>query len=429
MSFLYPTYLWSLLGLIIPIVIHFWSKREGKTIKVGSTKLLSESDSKQSKSIQLNEIFLLMLRMLLLGVLVLLISGIRINKKETTVPITYLFEPSLLKHDRVLNILDTIDEGESLRLLASAFPLIDKDQLDLDQKSTPNYWQLAKEMENLKTDSVVVFNSAFISGLKGARPTIHKNINWISIDRKESNKYALRAIRKEDTTQVLMLRSNSDQLTFAKEKVSNKNLEFSKNSDSIVFTKNDLQQRVPVSNFSVKKVALFYDESLLDQKRLIKASLQAIAKYTDRTIEIKEFTNTKDTITGFDLIIWLSTDPSPNTNSKLLVLKPDEYAKRSIETTGASKVFYLTELLTVERSIDQHFSEQLLDVLDDYQDIKNDIIEHDNRVIEVSEITTLVTSKQTIKKQFALLDISKWLWLVFGTLLIAERCIAKYRKQ
>ncbi|MGY3793452.1 BatA domain-containing protein [uncultured Aquimarina sp.] len=429
MSFLYPTYLWALLGLIIPIVIHFWSKREGKTIKVGSTKLLSESDSKQSKSIQLNEIFLLMLRMLLLGVLVLLISGIRINKKETTLPVTYLFEPSLLKHDRVMNILDTIDEGESLRLLASTFPLLDKDELDVDQKSIPNYWQLAKEMENLKTDSIVVFTSAFLSGLKGARPTIYKNINWISIDRKESYNYALKAIKEEDTTQVLMLRSNSDQLTFIKEKVSNEDLEFSKNNDSIVFTKNDLKQRVPVSNFSAKKVALFYDDSLLDQKRLIKASLQAIAKYTDRTIEIKEFTNTADTITGFDLIIWLSTDPVPNTNSKLLVFNPDEYAKRSIETTDASKIFYLTELLTVERSIDQHFSEQLLEVLDDYQDIKNDIAKHDRRVIEVSEITPLVTSKQTIKKQFALLDISKWLWLVFGTLLIAERCIAKYRKQ
>lgn len=429
MSFLYPTYLWAFLGLIIPIVIHFWSKKEGKTIKVGSTKLLSESDSKQSKSIQLNEIFLLMLRMLLLGVLVLLISGIRINKEETTVPVTYLFETSLLKHDRVMNILDTIDEGESLRLLASTFPLIDKDELDLDQKSTPNYWQLAKEMENLKTDSVVVFTSASISGLKGARPTINKNINWISIDRKESNEYALRAIRKEDTTQVLMLRSNSDQLTFTKEKVSNKNLEFSKDNDSIVFTKNELQQQVIVSDFVAKKVALFYNDSLLDQKRLIKASLQAISKYTDRTIKIKEFTNTEDTITGFDLIIWLSTDPVPNTNSKLLVFKPDEYAKRSIETSNASKIFHLTELLTVERSIDQHFSEQLLEVLDDYQDIENDIAKHDKRVIDVSEIKPIVSSKQTEKKQFAFLDISKWLWLVFGSLLIAERCIAKYRKQ
>lgn len=429
MSFLYPTYLWAFLGLIIPIVIHFWSKREGKTIKVGSTKLLSESDSKQSKSIQLNEIFLLMLRILLLGVLVLLISGIRINKKETTVPVTYLFEPSLLKYDRVMNVLDTIDEGASLRLLASTFPVIDKNQLDVDQKNTPNYWQLAKEMENLKTDSVVVFTSAFISGLKGARPTIHKNINWISIDRKESNEYALRAIRKEDTTQILMLQSDSDQLIFTREKILNKNLEFSEDNDSIVFTKDDLQQGVTVSNFNAKKVALFYDESLLDQKRLIKASLQAIAKYTDRTIKIKEFTNTEDTITGFDLIIWLSTDPVPTTNSKLLVLKPDEYAKRSIETTDASKVFYLTELLTVDRSIDQHFSEQLLEVLDDYQDLKNDIAAHDKRVIDVSEITPIVSSKQTEKKQFAFLDISKWLWLVFGSLLIAERCIAKYRKQ
>ena len=53
MSFLNPTYLWALLGLLIPIAIHLWSKKEGKTVKIGSIELLRESDSKQTSIIKI----------------------------------------------------------------------------------------------------------------------------------------------------------------------------------------------------------------------------------------------------------------------------------------------------------------------------------------------------------------------------------------
>ena len=43
MSFAHPLYLWTLLGLLVPIAIHLWSKKEAKTIKIGSVQLLSES--------------------------------------------------------------------------------------------------------------------------------------------------------------------------------------------------------------------------------------------------------------------------------------------------------------------------------------------------------------------------------------------------
>ncbi|NND11568.1 MAG: hypothetical protein HKN96_10170, partial [Flavobacteriaceae bacterium] len=97
MTFLYPSYLWALLGLIVPLAIHLWSKKEGKTIKIGSIKLLSEADSKQSRSIKLNEYWLLLLRMLSVALLVFILAEPGFIKKTPTNPLTYIVEPALLE--------------------------------------------------------------------------------------------------------------------------------------------------------------------------------------------------------------------------------------------------------------------------------------------------------------------------------------------
>ncbi|MEP0086438.1 MAG: BatA domain-containing protein, partial [Maribacter dokdonensis] len=84
MSFAHPSYLWALLGLLVPIAIHLWSKKEAKTIKIGSVQWLSESKSKQSSSIQLNEWWLLVLRMGIISLLVLLMAKPQWHSKVST---------------------------------------------------------------------------------------------------------------------------------------------------------------------------------------------------------------------------------------------------------------------------------------------------------------------------------------------------------
>ena len=84
MVFLNPLFLWTLLGLSIPVAIHFWSKKKVKTIKIGSTRLLKELNPKQTRSISLHQWFLLLLRMLILGLIafILAVPSIEVLKKE-----------------------------------------------------------------------------------------------------------------------------------------------------------------------------------------------------------------------------------------------------------------------------------------------------------------------------------------------------------
>lgn len=74
MQFLYPIGLLALAGLIIPLLIHLWNVKQGKTLKIGSIALLGESSQLSAKSFRINDWLLLVLRCLLLILLAFLLA-------------------------------------------------------------------------------------------------------------------------------------------------------------------------------------------------------------------------------------------------------------------------------------------------------------------------------------------------------------------
>jgi len=432
MSFLYPAYLWALVGLLVPVAIHLWSKKEGKTIKVGSTKLLSESDARQSRSIQLHEFLLLFLRIVLVSVLVFIITGPQIKKSVTTTSIMYLIEPSLLGEERMHSIIDTIEKGTSLRLLQEGFPEFEKYELDQKRLKTPNYWQLAKDMETLQADSIVVFIQGFLSGIKGMRPQVHKNIRWFAFDSETSTDMVLEVTKKQDSLQLLSVVSDPYQLSFKKELISEKDskIQFNVTKDSIRFILKGKQQIQLITREIPTKVLLFYEDSLANEKVYIEASLSAISTYLDKQIQV-ESTQRIDAfdLSTFDLIVWLSPNSIPVTSTKLLAYKPDVFADKIIETGPVHTVFYLTASLNTENSIDRNVSEELLKLFDFHRDKEDEINRYDMRSIDTAALVPIKKEVTTDKKKFELLDISNWLWLLLGVLCIAERGVSKFRQQ
>jgi hypothetical protein len=73
-QFLHPIGLLALAGLIVPLIIHLWNVKQGKTIKIGSIALLGESSRASSKSFKLNDWLLLVLRCLLLVLLAFILA-------------------------------------------------------------------------------------------------------------------------------------------------------------------------------------------------------------------------------------------------------------------------------------------------------------------------------------------------------------------
>ena len=426
MTLLNPTYLWALLGLIIPIAIHLWSRKEGKTIQVGSIQLFSESDSSQSSNIKINELLLLLLRVLAIATLVIILAQPFIKGKTENTSISYFVESGLLKNEKLTHVLDTLPEG-SVHVFTKDFPQYA--QGENYKTSIPYYWQLAADLEDFPADSIVIFTNAYLNGIKGMRPTIASNINWITIEDDSETHELIEAKRNQSNLQLLHLTSNSNSLAFDKETIPVNENRVSISGDSLIFTQNNVEQRVRLDTLKTVDVTVFCDDELSDQMKYMAAAFNAIGNYLDRPINL-DITQNLDSLNlaGAENLVWLSKNPVSGGRNRL-IYKPDSLTNSLIEATLVSNEFHLTQNLNAENVIDKHLAEQLLPFLNLHPDLEKTISKLDKRVLAHGAISPVKASAKANKNTANLIDFSPWLWLLFFILLIAERILAKYRKQ
>lgn len=172
-----PIWLWGLSGLMIPVGIHLLSRREGKIIKIGSIRHLDETNSKQFKSIRLNEFFLLILRCLIITIVVLFLSGFHFKSFQKSGK--WLMVEKGLEHDPQFSILtDSLKRsGFEIKSLTKGFP----DLGDEPPMIKPiNYWDLLAELEKESLTQAIVLSYNYAEGFKGARRPLQENVKWIS---------------------------------------------------------------------------------------------------------------------------------------------------------------------------------------------------------------------------------------------------------
>lgn len=432
MSFLNPSYLWALLGLVVPVAIHLWSNKEGRTIKVGSVKFLENSDVKQTNSIKLNELLLLLLRLLMITVLVFILAEPHIKRDSENIPITYLIEPSLLKNESLNSLVDSLQQNSSIRLLQTGFPDLDTYKEGNTEFPIPNYWQLANEMEDLRSDSIVVFTNGYLQGFKGKRPLLNRDIEWMVFDSEVQENEILEIVRKGDEVVVLELVSDQKKISFNEEilPLNSDLLQLNKNKDSLLFLANKEQVWHPLKAKDSIVVLIYYDEEFEASKIFLESSFKAISKYLEQPLEVLAVQDT----TGIDFssyhsLVWLSEAPRFNTSQRSLLYFPDSLANSLIEPSSSKHTFHLTKLLTTEIILAENFPEQLLKFLDLNKDLESKVQTLDKRTRDKKVLSTQFTEIVSENVQPRLLSISKWLWLLLVLLIITERIFSRYRKQ
>lgn len=427
-----PTFLWALSGLLVPIAIHLWSKKEAKTIKIGSIELLTTSNSKQSKSIKLNELWLLILRMLVISILVLIISEPKWKNNSGNTAITFIVEPTLLNNNSVLVLLDSLNEEVDIRLLKKSLPLWKLDSDILESNEIANYWQLIQEINRLKTDSIVVFSNAYAKGFEGKRPAKSRDINWIVLDSGKAEKKVLQAVQKDENVKLTSIVTSAEGTSITNELISKSDnrLRINLQKDSIQLVSSGNVQKIPLGVDKPIKVLLYSSDDFKTEKAYIYSSFKALASYLKRPIDV-ELNTPIDTasIDIFDLVIWLSKAKAPELKKPLLLFKEDEYASHLIQPTEYTAVFQLTSYLNIENSTSGHLTEELLNLLDLDVDLKNQISGLDQRKMDIEELKSDKLLEDKNETEFASLDISIWFWLVLLFLMVLERLLANYKKQ
>ncbi|WP_339700673.1 BatA domain-containing protein [Algoriphagus aquimarinus] len=117
MPFLQPILLWGLLGISIPILIHLWRGKKGKVMSWAAMHWLSTQESSVAKGFRLENILVLLLRVLLLVLLVLLLGQVFIPSvsKVSEERIIHLVQPSnRITEEFKFELQQALEKGEKV---------------------------------------------------------------------------------------------------------------------------------------------------------------------------------------------------------------------------------------------------------------------------------------------------------------------------
>ena len=374
--------------------------------------MFQEGESRNSRSFRLNEIWLLILRMLAISILVLILAELRFEKNNSHAKIAYYFEENLLQNERILAMADSLSEESKVLLFKDGFPEFEKDLLTAQNK-IPDYWQLARSLEKERFDSVVVFSAGYANGLRGKKPGISKNINWIQIDQNDSIREPLAYRNTKDAIQIIYGVGNSQRLFYEKQMLSQNG----ENLDSI-----------PEIWTEPYRIQIFAEDSLKSQLKYFHSAVNAIRNYTRRAIEF-------DTIAGnelksdADLLIWISNSESPEFNNKILALHENEYAEDLIIPGSTENEYFITQTISAKNIQNYKFTEDLLNLIIPSEEIMEFSKHIDKRKVSEALLETKFIDDGKRKTQIRYFDISGYLWMLLFALLAGERILAKIRRQ
>ena len=431
MVFLNPIFLWTLLGLSIPVAIHFWSKKKVKTIKIGSIQLLKEMNPKQTRSISLNQWFLLLLRILILSLLTLILAGPRIEVLNKETSITYLIEPSLMGMDKTNTILDTIATTQ-LRLLESGFPLLEDRNAKMDSVTAPDYWQLSQQMETLGADSIIVLTKGLMTGFRGMRPGLDLPIHWLVIEAGEPSVTPFEVQQNKEQLTVNSVKTDYSVLDYKSEIIALNNDTFiiDNESDSISIISDSRTVKLPLFQQKTKRILIVEDAQFSTEKIYISSAFAALSKYLNQDIQLSSVKDVQGIdLSTFDVLVWLKKETIIPFSGKKLLWQPDDLAVDLIEPGVANDQYLLRHHLNAENTLDLNLSRQLIVLLDLDQQLPETIESLDQRVMDIQEIQVNKNSENAENKPKQLKDISSWLWTMLLLVIPIERILSKYKKQ
>lgn len=422
MTFLQPTYLWGLFAIALPLIIHLLNKGDVKIVKVGSIRYLKEQETKQTRQLKLNELFLLLLRMLLLVLLIFALAEPRLTSHKQNVPLTYVIEPSLLKEGQMNPFLENAPDA-TLRLLVKDFPELDMENLP---DTSTNYWRIAQELQQLDSDSIVVFSKAMMSRVKGMRPEISNKVHWIVMSEVVTSDSIVGASTVNDGVLLHAVKGDNTYTDIQNQFVPKEEVSYT-NGDSILLEYKGLKYKLPVWSPDTLQVGLYYDTEFLREKDFFSAAFKALTKYMQQPLSVTEIQDIGEN--KFDVSVWLKTSPVPDLGGTVIHFQSDSLANNLIVTTSQKNRFDLTQRLTIENVLNGKLSEGLLQIVTKRPQLQEALANLDNRTMPTQEFVPSVVAVEPINKMQQRSSIQLWFWLAALLILVVERITAKLRKQ
>ncbi|MHA4894859.1 BatA domain-containing protein [Pedobacter sp. PWIIR3] len=289
MYLLYPIGLLALTALIVPLVIHLWNVKQGKTFKVGSVALLGEGAAISSKSLRITDWLLLFLRCLLLVLLVLIVCSpfIKVpqnpvNGKGWILVTRADLKSAYRQHKSIIDSLLAVGyELKDFDLNFRAMSLGDTIKSDTAKHAGLTHKALIKQ---LNTElpigfAVYLFADQYLTNLNESLPDLQFKLRWTRLNEDDS--------------------------------VSHWNVKYGgklyEGSSTPSYTK---YIKMPDSAAkSTKTAVLIYHNGNDQDVRYLKAALLAIFEYSNRKVVISTINSRTKLTVNNQIVFWLSDEP------------------------------------------------------------------------------------------------------------------------
>ncbi|MEM9856884.1 MAG: BatA domain-containing protein [Bacteroidota bacterium] len=428
MNLVNPMYLWGLLGLIVPLAIHLWSKREGRIIQVGSIRNFPVSESKKSRSMRLNETILLLLRSLLITFLVLVLSGLTYQTENTKGSVA-LVDPSVFNDPEYRTVMDSLTNAPEieLRLFSLRFPLINTLPDTFDYTGRFDHWDLIGALPSLSADHYYIYSKSRLSDFKGKRPIVAGTYDWITLPNRSDEMHLITAFESNSGEIRCIVAHSNDQLLRSEIRdVSDiPNAQTRNTSEGVQVKLND-GIWIPVQKNQPTKVSLFYDRGFEYDAQYLKAATEAIGTYLDINVQVSSLP-LENAPPLSDINVWLSIKPPSSPEQYQIIYSLDEFSDQLLVKT---KDYYrLTRRLDREVVFREDLVGSLLPLFYNSESVNAQLDSLDSRVLPVDQIQSLGEEKKELGKKMVRANLSNVLWIFVILLLTIERIVAFRRKQ
>jgi hypothetical protein len=467
LTLLQPIWLLAATGTIVPIVIHLWHVKQGKTLKVGSLAFLQQSSKQQSTSLKITDWLLLLIRCLLIILLALLLakpqwqSTPKANTQKGWLVVA-ANQPLTIYHACKSVIDSLLANNYELHLLQKGFPkfaLADSNQLANDTLQAQAYWLLYQQLMATSANGYV-FTDRQAQHFAGTATAINKRFKWLSYSSKDpANTWLINAYTTfNDSVMVNIGSSRTSGTTISNTTVAFKNGV----SEGVLLQGQNISLAAKPSDTiridTATQVMAIYAKEYIADAEYVKAALVAIKAYTKRKLQILVTSNEADLPKQMDWLFWLSDSPV-STTSKANNILAYQAGKTIVENTWLSHTdIGITKaisnhtdlpiwqdgrgnyLLTVNEQnpnnykLYTHFNPSWNDLVwhQQFPSLLAELLykepmmdSQDKREIDANTLKPSIENDGALQKiPTTITDISQWIWLLAFVVLLAERWLS-----
>jgi hypothetical protein len=328
----------AILGLLLPLIIHLWNRKEGKRIQVGSIQWLELAEETKVSSLRFSELWRFLLRLLIIALfLFLLLRPFYFDQTKQPSQKWLLIEPNLLENSKLDALLDSFEQsGYILKTLDYQLQDVQDHTPLAEADSSSNYWSILQQIEQEEycPDTISVLAEALQNRLSGPKPSLPFAVDWIEVPGKEKDYFIANVWPNGEELVVLFGQSDEQGSIFEQKQIqpqNSKSYHFPPYPEFIL-SQNQADQnwlietatQTLVSKAIQKQVYIHSDKGFDDDRHFLEAGLKAVTQFTQTNLTIF---SEDDTARNYDWVFWLSySDPDLRLLSRtehLAIFKPD----------------------------------------------------------------------------------------------------------